>query len=320
VLARITLPQTCLRGARGLAFDGTFLYYTQRAEPILGTVFRVEAATGADRGSFIVRQDGTAIGVGGLAYDPNRGKLWGLGSGHLWLLSTGTGEIERGFPVFHGGGPAAAYDPWSDTVWESNGGNEGVDCWQSDGYLCGSMGGPTSTGLTFDGIDMWHTTADWLPPPASDTPGYLYPTDFAGNIDWSRLIDPPGTNGYSDIAWDCVTFPVNAIWVANNNACELLAYEVDSRAPCLGLGDHVVRVSVQDPADRFQSLPATRAVAERVWRAKLPLDQRDPGILFDERRPLVFYRFLGPSDKGNVLRARKGDFLIGIDTVVLTTE
>src|SRR5204863_5267687 len=97
----------------------------------------------------------------------------------------------------------------------------------------------------------------------------LYPEDFVGNIDSSRVLDIPEFN-YNDIAFDCVTFSVPVIWVADNfGDCNLIAFEVKTNGPCLGPpSDRILSVSLSDskPATIAAKLPLLTDTADRVWR------------------------------------------------------
>ena len=308
LVATVSLPPPCDRGVISVAFDGSVLYYKIRVEPVLGTIHKADAATGTALGSFVLTREGTPIGVGGLGYDANRNALWTSGSSILRLFSRESGEVTWEFMLLRPGTVTVAHDALSDRLWETNLSPNQLTCWYANGDLCGGIGSAvTDRGLTFDGAHLWHFTPSYVPPPV-DATGVLYPTDLIGTIDYDRAIDIP-TGEYNTIAYDCVTFPVDVIWVANNIACELLAFEVDSRGPCLlEPGNRLLRAFPRDPASRAEKLPVRTEVADRIWRVFSPVDHVDPDVVTQQSRPLVFYRVLGPTDDddpGNLLRMAK---------------
>jgi len=318
------LPQGCVSGPEGVAFDGRILYFTQLSDPVPAMIYRIEAATGADAGSLVVKVDGIPVDwrPEGLAYDPNRRALW-AGTNDLVGISVDTGEVFRSFGVGDSGGiDAVAYDPWTDRIYEDDGtGGNQLHCWQPDGVPCGGLGSTYShRGLTFDGVDLWHFTPSSLPSPAPAGDGFLFPTrpDIA-IIDYARLLDLPGRQ-YRDIAFDCHTFDVDVVWVANGfGECSIIAFEVDSNAPCPEPGVSVLRATLYDRTSRTDHLPVDGAHADHAWLVATPVDHVDDEfeILYDLDRPLAYYRLSGPGtgDLGNVLRmteevARKGVRLV----------
>jgi hypothetical protein len=231
--------------------------------------------------------------------------IW-CGTGRrLLLVSASTGEVQKEVSVSNVDLIAVGYDPVLDQVWEADGDYSSTTCWTYDSNVCGAVGGTTDVGLTHDGVDMWHFAVEWMPPPAPNSTGFILPTFPNGIIDYSRLIDPPGIQ-YRDLAYDCMTFPVSVVWVASNESCEVIAYEVSSRAPCVPPGDRLLRTWIHwgDPLSRW--LPPSLSTASRIWPVGSSFAIRDD-LLFDETLGPLFYRLVGPggAPRGNVLRAVK---------------
>jgi hypothetical protein len=292
----------------GLTFDGEYLYYTRGLDA--GNVYVLDPRTGAS--SPIIRVEdasGNPLFMGGLAYDPNRRAIWafannGLGLEGMWLFSRESGAVLRRINI-RGTGVAAAYDHWRDQLW--GGFQSGQpSCYDMDGRTL-QLGAFESRGLEFDGVDVWRTSSN-LPPPAPVGSPSLYPCDPVTDIDWSRLV-PLVDAGFWDIAYDCKTFTVPAVWVNYNDGLRhgLQAIEVSSRAPCLEPGDRLLRGRVAEGEQRTSRLPLDTATADGAYRAPAPFLFRDPGALLDLNHPLVFYRLLGPLDeeRGNVLHLIK---------------
>jgi len=185
VVATIPLPSSCFRSPAGLGFDGELLYYTERAEQVPGTIHLVEAATGADRGSFLVLRDGVPVDeqLGGLVHDAARRRLWAGWTDRIYGIDLETAEIVMDVTTNDSFGVLGlTRDPIADVLWECSRTERRNDGWcptPRAGERCGGFGlGESNGGLTFDGVDLWHFTSEELSAPAPAGRGFIYPTDL----------------------------------------------------------------------------------------------------------------------------------------------
>jgi len=197
-----------------VAFDGRYLYFTQNFDPTEGAIHSVEAATGLDGGTRTVTLFGQPKRLLGLAYDANRDMLW-AGNDDLYLFPLDGGEVVQ-FITMSGDPKLGVTDnPILDRVYETRGDSSGAFCWRPNDVSCGQVttADLDSTGLAFDGLDLWYLTSDDLLAPAPPASGYLVPRNLeTRDLDLARALGTGPT--FWDIAYDCVTFPVPVVWVA----------------------------------------------------------------------------------------------------------
>lgn len=238
------VPATTGNG-RGMAFDGTDLYYTLVDD---AHIYKVSTA-GASLGSILVA--GSASDGGPLAWDGSA--LWTVdysaNSFTLYRVDPGTGAILSSCNIAtqNPAHPAVTsavnigdfpdgLDWTGSTLWVSGeGANPGSSNWvvevdtscniltawlapltAGQGAFAGTNYG--ASGVAFDGVNLWHSNAH----------GYQYQTDLAGamtGLSFTTAIQ------LEDLAYDDVTFaPLCALW-SNEGAFEandITAYEV----PC----------------------------------------------------------------------------------------
>ena len=118
LIATVAVPDPCPRGIAHVGFDGTLLYYTIRGEQNVGTIYKVEAATGTPRGSLVLKRQGTPVTALGLGYDASRRSMWTSGSSMLRLFSPDSGDITWEFMLLRQATRAVAHDALSDRLWE----------------------------------------------------------------------------------------------------------------------------------------------------------------------------------------------------------
>lgn len=296
-VARIPLT-SCTSAPLGLAFDGRILYYTQLTNPVKGRVYKVDAGTGLDLGSFQVMRGGSPFleQLGGLAYDANRDLLWVGSTDRLYAVSLDLGEITTEYGVVRGVA-AGGYDYTRDEIWVADGSPDGTKCWRPDSTPCGSLSGESNLGLTFDGIDIWHFTPNNLDPPGPPDEGVLYPTfGRIPTVDYSRAFVTPPSRDYRGLAYDCETFAVPVIWAGYVFTCELVAFEVAPRIGCSVASSPRVLRGATDAANRLAKLPLTSTNADRIVRKTLPFRYDDANALLPGWGELIFYRVVGPND------------------------
>jgi hypothetical protein len=320
-VATIPLPAPCAAGGYGLAFDGEILYYSLRDDPEPGRVRKVRPATGVDEGSFLVTSAGQPLGpLAGLAWDPGRAMLWVAAGDTIHLVRPSDGEVvrSRGRDGTYAG---LSYDVVYDVLYDLDYAtvNPVLRCYPVDGSGC--RGEPVldgSSGLTFDGRDLWSFTQYPLPPEYPDFGPRFYPVDHGnfGTAPW-RICDTPLTllDLFDDLAYDCVTFAVPVVWGTVYQQCRLDANPVEPGTPCPNSPDYLAafRLRQATRAALVPRLPVTGPGADEAFQVSRPLSHR---FVLEARGsfwPLAAYRLLGPgdADRGNVLRVvRDGEDIV----------
>ncbi len=213
---------------RAVAFDGTNLWYDYA--PTWNPETHIYEVT--TTGSLIKTMD-IGVGIGALAWDPGRGKLWGGaydGTGGVYTIDPSTGATTLQFNFlqpdsYEGYIDGLDYDQSTDTLWISNDDAETVYNVSVTGTILSSFpmsktGFFNNSGIAVDGPSLW--LAD---PNAFE----VVHADKSGN----PLLNSFGTPNYTaeDLSYDALTFaPKCALWAneATYVTPRLTAFEV----PC----------------------------------------------------------------------------------------
>jgi sugar lactone lactonase YvrE len=262
ILAQITPGAPCLTGnGRGMAFDGTDLYYTIVGDP---NIYKVDTA-GNCLGTIPVHQSQGEIQSGPLAWDGSA--LWTMnyatGSFTLYRVNPADGSIISSCNIAAQNPAHPAVDPDSSNVGFYPDGLDwtGSTLWVSSEAIAGNWvvevdtncnilaafnpvpkGGNGSSGVAFDGDDLWHAYIFGSMP--------IVQTDVTGT---ETGVFFPGVANHEDLACDGVTFaPKAALWAneATFPSNRLTAYEIPRCAKGIGPPN-------QPPIAKCQSVEAT---------------------------------------------------------------
>jgi len=226
---------------RGMAFDGTDLYYTITGD---SNIYKIDTSGNLITTISIPGGDPRVSSGGPLAWDGSA--LWTMdyaaGSFTIYRVNPLTGATLSSFNIatqnpIH---PAVTGSPrnigdWPDgldwtgsTLWVSSEvytGNWVVEV-DTSGNILSAFNPPVTnghgtSGVAFDGVDLWHSNAHNFQF-QTDVTGVQTAVSFTNNIQ------------LEDLAYDTVTFAPNCVLWANEattGANRITAYEVPCRAP-----------------------------------------------------------------------------------------
>jgi hypothetical protein len=232
------------KNGRGLAFDGTDLYYSLRDNVHKGKIFKI--TTNGDTLKTLGPEPWNRI-IGALAWDPNTNHLWAAtidtNTAEFFEIDTaGTGSIVSSFtqPASGQNDPkptkidGLAFDPITEHLWYST--DEGYEVFEvtKTGVVVSSFTAPGNralSGTTFDGINLWHGGCNLVGP---DTIcNEIFETDLAGDLKTNFIVEG-GALGYwvEDLAFDSITFGDTCVVWSNEarlrGTARIIAWEV----PC----------------------------------------------------------------------------------------
>jgi len=196
LVGTITFAQDCASGLGvGIAFDGTNLWFSCYASTT--DLYKANATTGAILASFQVRG-----GLGALAWDSTRGKLWagsGCGPGQtgaeIYLIDPGTGtsSLQFSIPNFSGNclDDGLAYDATNDTIYHSWDGAQNIrhlstiGTPQSDDNFTWGGSGCYNSGLAIGGNLLYQGSDGcnrvWVVDKVTKTAAFNFSTVIAGD-------------------------------------------------------------------------------------------------------------------------------------------
>jgi len=217
VIATFAAPAALSGNGRGLAFDGTDLYYS-----IVGSARIAKVTTGGTLIK-ILGPGPWSRRIGALAFDPNTGHLWAAtyefspAAQFFEINTSGTGSIVSSFTIPASGAndpfpnhiDGLAFDPSTNHLFYST--DLGFEVFEvtTAGVVVNSFtlpGGRSVSGMAFDGVNLWHAGCSF----GGLCVNEIHQTDLSGT-----LLNNFSTAGFlaEDLAFDPVTFaPICVVW------------------------------------------------------------------------------------------------------------